>query len=73
MAIVDNKMLEIVAALLAAAGAINWALIEFMDTNLLTDTLSLAEGTQNYSIVVLAIGAAGVLQLYVSYYWFMEG
>jgi uncharacterized membrane protein YuzA (DUF378 family) len=73
MAIVDNKMLEIVAALLAAAGAINWALIEFADTNLLTDTLSLVEGTQNYSIVVLAIGAAGVLQLYVSYYWFMEG
>ncbi|MFC7057244.1 hypothetical protein [Halovenus salina] len=53
---------RIVLEIIAAIAALNWAAVEFADTDILVDTLSLTGDT--YTAVIAVIGAAGALSLY---------
>jgi uncharacterized membrane protein YuzA (DUF378 family) len=58
---------DVLAQLVTIVAAINWALVEFLNTNLLSDTLGLAEGT--LTLVYALIGVAAVVALYNLAYW----
>jgi uncharacterized membrane protein YuzA (DUF378 family) len=58
-----DEIINYVAWLLAAIGAINWGAEEALDINLVTDTLGLAASSAG--IAYLVIGIAGIVNLYV--------
>lgn len=72
MTLAENNMVDLIAGLLAAVGAINWGLDEFIDYNVLTDLLALSSGTTEYEVVVGVIALAGVFLLYSSLYFNTE-
>jgi uncharacterized membrane protein YuzA (DUF378 family) len=62
---------RIVLELIAAIAALNWALVEFLDTDLLVDTLGMSGDT--YSAVIAVIGVAGALTAYNGAAYFVDG
>lgn len=58
--LLENETVQLAATALAAAGAINWGLIGFADTNVLVDTLELTGDNLTYAYG--AIGAGGVVK-----------
>jgi uncharacterized membrane protein YuzA (DUF378 family) len=65
----DNPTLYLLATILAGAGALNWGAREFLDTDLLTETLQLDPTGTTYTVVVGAIAAGGILTLYSEFWW----
>jgi uncharacterized membrane protein YuzA (DUF378 family) len=65
----DQDAIYVLAGLLAAIGAVNWGLREFVDYDILTDLLALSPGSTEYQIVVAAIAGGGLLALYASSFW----
>lgn len=57
-----NEQVHLVLWLIVGVAALNWGLVEFLDTNLLTDVLNLSGDalTATYGL----IGAAGAVDLY---------
>jgi uncharacterized membrane protein YuzA (DUF378 family) len=62
---------RIVLEVIAAIAALNWALVEFMDTDLLVDTLGMSGDT--YSAVIAVIGVAGAVTVYNGAAYFLDG
>lgn len=58
---------DVVAQLVTIIAALNWAAVEFLETNLLSDTLALQEGT--LTLVYAVIGVAAAVSLYNLAYW----
>ena len=62
---------RIVLEIIAAIAALNWAAVEFLDTDLLVDTLGMSGDT--YSAVIAVIGVAGGLTVYNGAAYFLDG
>lgn len=65
-------MIYLIAALLAGVGALNWGAREYLDTDLLTETLGLTTGSGEYSLIIGAIALGGALTIYAEIYWYTE-
>jgi uncharacterized membrane protein YuzA (DUF378 family) len=62
---------RIVLEVIAAIAALNWAAVEFMDTDILVDTLGLSGDA--YTAVIAVIGIAGGLTAYNGAAYFLDG
>ena len=56
--LLGNWMTRTVSKVLAGAGALNWGLVEFADTDVLVDTLGLSGDVYAGVIAAVAIGGA---------------
>lgn len=65
------SLLHQVAWVLSSIAALNWGLVELLDTNLVTDTLGLGAETAGLVYIVLAV--AGLVSLYHFYEGEIEG
>lgn len=68
----DNPILYLLAALVAGIGALNWGAREYLDTDLLVDTLGIDTGTGTYSLLLGVIGIAGLLTIYGEVWWYQR-
>ena len=62
MGYIGNEFTRIVFAVIASLGAINWGAVEFLNEDLLVDTLGLTGDV--YTAVIAVIAVAGALVLY---------
>jgi uncharacterized membrane protein YuzA (DUF378 family) len=62
MAKLGTESVQVVTALIASIGALNWLAVEFLDENLLVDTLGMSGDP--YSAIILIIGASGAVAAY---------
>ncbi len=62
MAKFGNEFTRFLAAVIASLGAINWAAVEFLQEDILVDTLGMTGDP--YTAVIAVIGAAGALTAY---------
>jgi len=62
MAEIGGDTLQLASALIAALGALNWAAVEFLDEDILVDTLGMTGDP--YTAIIAVIGAAGALVAY---------
>lgn len=62
-------MVQLLTAILTVAGAVNWAVAEFVGTDLLIDVLGLSAGSTELQIVYLVIAVAGAVLLYNELVW----
>lgn len=53
---------QVVTWIIVAVAALNWAVVEFAETDLLVDTLGLSG--QSYTAVIAVIGVAATVNLY---------
>jgi uncharacterized membrane protein YuzA (DUF378 family) len=64
---IGGEMGDVAANVVTYTAALNWALIEFLDTDLLADTLSLDSGTLTLAYAVIAV--ATVVSIYNLLVW----
>lgn len=62
MAKLGNEFVQVVTALIASIGALNWLAVEFLEEDILVDTLGMSGDP--YSAVILLIGASGAVAAY---------
>jgi len=58
---------DVLAQIVVIVAALNWASVEFLETNLLEDTLALDQGT--LTLVIAVIGVAAVVSAYNLAIW----
>jgi len=67
MSKLGNLQTRMVLTFVASLGAVNWLAVEFMDTDLLSDTLGMSGDP--YKLVIAVIGVAGAITLYNTGVW----
>ena len=58
MGYIGNDLIRKVAAVLASLGALNWGAVEFMNEDILVDTLNMSGDAYTAFIALVAIGGA---------------
>jgi len=67
--LIGSGFVQFIAVLLAGVGALNWALVEFLDTDLLLDVLGMTAGSTELAAVYALIAGAGVVSIYNEAVW----
>lgn len=62
--IIGGSMVKLLTVLLAAAGALNWAVADLLETDLLIDVVGLEAGSGALTAAYVVIGAAAVVVVY---------
>jgi len=62
--LIGGSMVELLTVILAAAGAINWAAADLLDTDLLLDVVGLEAGSGTLTAVYVIIAASAAVVLY---------
>lgn len=69
---IHDKMTQSALSIVAVIAALNWATVEFAQTDLLLDVVGLTAGSTEYQAVIGAIAVAALLVLYDRLVWVMD-
>lgn len=71
--ILHDKTVQMLLSVVVTLGAVNWAVIEFLDTDLLLDVLGVAAGSGELTAIYAVIGAAAVIRFASVVDWVTDG
>jgi uncharacterized membrane protein YuzA (DUF378 family) len=61
--LLHDRLVQMMLGIIVSIGAVNWATIEFFETDLLLDVIGLESGSGELTIIYAVIGAAAVIRL----------